>query len=339
MRSLSARVILAALGCVAATSVSMLADVTRGSSVKTIRLTGTVEAVRFSAIRVPQLRGAGGERIVITRLIAKGSQVKKGDLIVEFDPQSQLRAIEDQRAELLDLEEQVTQKRGEQLAERAKDETALRAAENALFLARLEVRKNELLPRIVGEKNQLAFELAQATLLQLQKTAALKRKAAELSLRVLEVRRDRSLVMFRQAERNLDRMSVRSPIDGLVVYRNFWRNGRMGDPMEGLELGPGTVVADVIGTDAMRVRVKANQADVNLLRIGQTATIRLDAYPGRTYQARLDQLAPSAVTSTYSSRVRTFATTFRFTHLDDLVMPDLSAAVDVEVELGQPGVP
>jgi multidrug efflux pump subunit AcrA (membrane-fusion protein) len=82
----------------------------------------------------------------------------------------------------------------------------------------------------------------------------------------------------------------------------------------------------------MRVRVRANQADVNMLRTGQAATVRLDAYPGQVYLAQLDQLAPGAVTSAFSPKVRTFAATFRFIHADHLVMPDLSAAVDVELE-------
>ena len=49
--------------------------VTRGTFVKTVRLNGLVEAVQFSSIRVPQLAGAGGQQLVITRLAPKGLQV------------------------------------------------------------------------------------------------------------------------------------------------------------------------------------------------------------------------------------------------------------------------
>jgi HlyD family secretion protein len=127
-------------------------------------------------------------------------------------------------------------------------------------------------------------------------------------------------------------MSVRSPIDGLVVYRSLWRGGQLGDPQEGLELWPGSSVADVVGADAMRVRVKVNQADVDLMRLRLPAIVRLDAYPDRAYPAELEQLAPIAIPGGFSTVVRTFTATFRIAKGDAMLMPDLSAAVDVEID-------
>jgi HlyD family secretion protein len=82
----------------------------------------------------------------------------------------------------------------------------------------------------------------------------------------------------------------------------------------------------------MRVRVKVNQADVDLLKVGHQASVQLDAYPGHKYQARLDQLAPVGVAGTFSPKVRTFTATFTIDGTDATLMPDLSAAVDVELD-------
>jgi HlyD family secretion protein len=82
----------------------------------------------------------------------------------------------------------------------------------------------------------------------------------------------------------------------------------------------------------MQVRARVNQADAPLLRPGQRATIELDAYPGRRYTGRLATVAPAAVTSVLSSRVRTFAATFVVIETDRTLLPDLTAAVDVELE-------
>lgn len=306
--------------------------VTRGTFVKTVRLNGLVEAVQFSSIRVPQLAGAGGQQLVITRLAPKGLQVRAGDLVVEFDRQNQLRTAQDKRAEWLDLEEQIRKKRAEQLAARAKDETELKAAENTVALAKLDVQKNEVLPRIEAEKNKLTLEAAQAKFTQLQETFALKRKAAEAEVRILEVRRDRAGLTMRQATQNAEKMAVKSPIDGFIVYRNVWRSGQMGDPQEGLELWPGFALLDVVGASSMRVRVKVNQADVDMLRVGQAASVRLDAYPGQVYTAKLDSLAPIGIAGAFSPKVRTFSATFTMSQTDATLMPDLSAAVDVELE-------
>ena len=324
---------LAEMGAVhAQPSSSPASTVTRGTFVKTIRLNGLVEAVQFSAIRAPQIAGTQNGQMIITALAPKGTRVKKGDLVIEFDRQNQLRLAQDKRAEFLDFEEQIRKKRAEHLAQQAKDETELKAAENAVALSKLDVLKNEVLPRIEAEKNRLTLEANQAKYAQLQETFALKRKASDAEARILEVKRDRASLAMRQAEQNAEKMAVRSPIDGLVVYRGIWRGGQIGDPQEGLEVWPGLAILDIVGASAMRVRVKVNQADVDLLRVGQQAAVQLDAYPGHQYQARLDQLAPIGVAGSFSPKVRTFTATFTIDGTDATLMPDLSAAVDVELD-------
>lgn len=307
-------------------------SVTRGTFVKTLRLNGLVEAVQFTAIRAPQIAGAQGQQMIITTLAPKGTRLKQGDLVIEFDRQNQLRTAQDKRAEWLDFEEQIRKKRAEHLAQQAKDETELKAAENAVALSKLDVLKNEVLPRIEAEKNKLTLEASQARYTQLQETFALKRKAAEAEARILEVKRDRAALAMRQAEQNAEKMAVRAPIDGLVVYRLIWRGGQPGDPQEGLEVWPGLALLDIVGSSAMRVRVKVNQADVDLLRVGHQAAVTLDAYPGHKYQATLDQLAPVGVAGTFSPKVRTFTATFTIDGSDATLMPDLSAAIDVELD-------
>src|SRR5207237_10290934 len=81
---------------------------------------------------------------------------------------------------------------------------------------------------------------------------------------------------------------------------------------------------------AMRVRPRISQADVDYVRIGQRARITLDSYPTGQFTGRLDQLSVIGATSGLSSRVRTFLAMFTIDGADPHLMPDLSAAVDVE---------
>jgi HlyD family secretion protein len=302
-----------------------------------LRLHGLVEAVDFYSVMVPRVTGTGQggpNRLTIVRLAPKGALVKKGDVLVEFDRQLQVRAALDKRAEFLDLEEQIRKKEAEQRSQRAQDETSLKSAENAVSLAKLEMIKNPMLPRIEAEKNTLNLEAAEARYAQLQKTVALKQKAAEADLQILVVRRDRAESAKLHAERNSEKMLIRSPIDGLVVLKSIWKSGQMGEPQEGEELWPGSAVLDVVGPSAMRVRVKVNQADLGLLRVGASATVTLDAYPGKTYPARLRQVSPIGVAGQFSPKVRSFMALFDIDGSDPQLAPDLSAAVDVDVTHG-----
>jgi HlyD family secretion protein len=304
---------------------------TKGTFARILRLNGLIEAVESVTVQAPRLAGAGGQQLIITQMAPKGAHVRKGDLVIEFDRQQQQRNALDKRAEWQDLDEQIKKKRADQAAQDAKDATELKKAESDLQLAKLETLKNDMVPRIEAEKNTLSLEAADAKVKQLRKTLALKRASADADIRILEVRRDRLAIVVRQAEQNADRMSVRSPIDGLVVYRQLWRGGQMGEPQEGLEMWPGSALIDVVGSKAMRVRAKVNQADITHLKTGLFANVTLDAYPTKTYRARLDQLTPVAVASSFSNKVRNFTAIFTIDDTDPMLTPDLSAAVDVEL--------
>ena len=94
-----------------------------GPFVRSLRLTGIIESVRYHNVAAPRLvgvTGPGANTLIITKLAVNGAEVKPGDLLVEFDRQSQLKAAFDKRAEYRDLEEQIRKKRAEQEQTRAR---------------------------------------------------------------------------------------------------------------------------------------------------------------------------------------------------------------------------
>jgi HlyD family secretion protein len=305
-------------------------EVQRRDVTHVLRLHGTVEPESAVAVVVPRILGQNVTALVVTRLIANGSRVSAGDTLVEFDRQAQLDLALEKKAEFRDLEEQVHRKVAEQTELRAKDDTALKTAENALALAVLEVGKNDILPRIEAEKNLLLREAAEAEVTQLRRTYALKVAAAKAEVRTLEVRRDRARRAWEHAERNAERLSIRAPIGGLVVLRSIWKGGRMGEPQEGEEVRTGLGLLDVVAEGAMRIRAKLNQSDLAGLEVGLPADVSLDAYPSRRYRARLERLSPVA-TPGMSDKVRSVLAQFSVEGRDAVLTPDLSAAVDVRL--------
>ena len=236
--------------------------VTRRDFTKSVRLSGTVEAVEATTISTPRLAGQNNQSLVITALVRPGSIVRKGDPLVEFDRQDQLKNALDRRVELNDLEQQIRKKDAEAGAARAKDDSEIVQAENSQSRAQLEMLKNEMLPKIQAEKNAQALEEAQAKLKQLKTTYELKRRAAEADLRILQIRRDRAENAMRQAESNADRMSIQSPIGGMAVLRSIWKSNNMAEVQEGEEVRSGMPIVDVVNPASMRVRAKVNQADI-----------------------------------------------------------------------------
>jgi HlyD family secretion protein len=309
--------------------------VARGPFVKTLRMTGLVESIRFHNVAAPRLVGAtgpGSNTLIITKLMPNGSNVVPGQLLVEFDRQNQLKAATDKRSEYRDLEEQIRKKRAEQEQARAKDDTELSVAANAVENARLELKKNAYLGRIDQEKNEQRLEEALAKQKQLITTFDLKRRAAQADLRILEIQRDRAYKAMKSAEDNATRMVVTSPIPGMVVLRMVWRMNTQVEIQEGEEARPGMPIMQVVDPEAMLARVKVNQSDVHLLQVGQPAKISLDAYPELQFEGRVEHVAPVGATSMLTTRVRNFVATVSIKGSHPKLMPDLSAAVDVELE-------
>jgi len=296
-----------------------------------LRLHGLVEAVQFFNLIAPT--GVQGQ-LTIVHLAPKGTHVKKGDVIVEFDRQAPLREAIDKQAEWKQFEEDIRKKQAEMNLQEAIDDTALKTAENDLALARLETTKNDVLPRIDAEKNTLALQAAEARLPSLRRSIDLKRKAAAAELEILTVKRDRAARVRDRAVATAEALLVRSPIDGLVVPRTMWKNGSMGEPEEGDDVWPGFAMLDVVSPGAMRVKVKVNQVDVHRMKVGMPARITLDAYPGRSYPGRLAQIAPIATPGQYSAKLRTFGAIFAIEAQSAEIAPDLSAAVDISLEEG-----
>ena len=309
-----------------------VATVERRDFVRALRLTGTVEAVQSYTIAAPRLAGQQIGELTITQLAPSGTQVKKGDLLVEFDRQDQIKNSMDKKAEYLDLVDQIKRKQADQDAARAKDETDLKQAEDALETANLEMRRNEVISHIDAEKNKENLEQAQATLKQLRETLNLKRLAREADLKALEIQRDRSHATMLFADLNAEKMSIHAGLDGLVVLNNIWMGGQMREVQEGDQVRPGVPFMQVVNAGTMEVRARVNQADVSNLRVGLPAEVRLDAYPELDMKGTLEQIAAIGTESQMSDKVHTFAVLFSVHGSDAKIMPDLSAAVDVELE-------
>ena len=306
--------------------------VARREFVRSTRLSGTVEAVESTTVNVPRIAGQNSNSLVIMRMVRPGTAVRPGDLLVEFDRQEQVRNAFDRRAELGDLEQQINKRRAQEAAATATDDSALKQAESALERARLELVKNEMLPKIQGEKNQLAFEQADATLKQLRATYELKRRAAAADIKILVIRRDRAETAMKHAEANAEKMLINSPIAGVAVLKTIWKGGNMAEVQEGDEVRSGFPVVDVVNPASMRVRARVNQADMIDLRAGQPVDVGLDAYPDLHFSGTITQISPLGVPSSLSNKVRTFIVLVAVNGSHPKLMPDLTASLDVQIE-------
>lgn len=301
---------------------------------RTIRATGTIEAVRAYTVQAPRIEGqAQGpqSRLTLVRLAPNGTKVKEGDVLAEFDRTSQVDAAREAKAKYEDLAQQVRQKAAENRSEAEKRSLEVRQAEADLGKAEIQLKKGPVLSDIDRMKNEEKASSARARLASLKKSDASRKTAEAAALRILELQMQRQKVALERAERNADRLVLKAPIAGMVALENIWRNGSMGAAQEGDQIWGGQALLKIFDPAQMQVRAFISEPDRAVLKPGTLALVNLDAYPDAAFQATFDSASPVA-TSAMGSPIKNFAARFRLAQADSRLLPDLSAAVLIRAE-------
>jgi hypothetical protein len=295
---------------------------------KEVRATGRVQAVRAFTIATPRIQGQSGRQTLVD-LIPNGTNVKEGDLVAEFDRSQQLDQARDSKAKFEEIANQIEQKRAAADQDRATRLLEIQKADAELQKARLQLTKGPLLAEIDRLKNEVKASDAETRLASLRKSHDYRVKSEDASIRVLELQRERQKIAWERAEKNAERLVLKSPIGGMVSHETIWRNGNMGKPQEGDQLYNGEPLLKIFDASEMEVRVNIGEPDGAVLHPGVKALVYLDAYPGVSFQATF--LASSPVASApMGSPIKTFTAIFKLEQKDARLLPDLSAAVVVE---------
>src|SRR5438445_6538497 len=130
-----------------------------------VHTTGELRASHSMMLSAPQV---GGGALQITHLLRTGTPVKKGQIVLEFDPSEQQYKLEQSRSELEQAEQEITKAKADAAVQAAQDKVALLKARFDVRRAELEVQKNELVSTIDAKKNQLALEQANRALAELE---------------------------------------------------------------------------------------------------------------------------------------------------------------------------
>jgi len=294
-----------------------------------IRITGALEAVHSSKVLVPQIFGQGGP-MTLTRLIPNGSEVRLGDLVAVFDSTQQADNARDAQAKFDDLSHQVDQKSAQNRADAEKRAADLRQAEADLAKARIELQKGPTLSEIERLKDEVKLKSAGEHVVSLRQSMASHDKADAAALRILELQRDRQQVALERARNNMAKLELHAPLAGVVAHQNLYRNNSMGHAQEGDQLYRGQPIVSIFDPTEMLVRCAVGEPDGAALAPGAKATVYLDAYPNLTLPAHFEFASPVA-SSALGSPIKTFGAVFKLDKSDPHLMPDLSAAVVIDV--------
>jgi HlyD family secretion protein len=263
-------------------------QVKRGDLDLKVEADGELRATHMIALTAPPV---GGAALEITRLSHTGLAVKKGDIVIEFDPSEQRYKLEQNRSELLQAEQEIIKAKADAAVLAAQDKVALLKDGFDVRRAELDVQKNELVSAIEGKKNQLALEQAKRVLAELEQDMQSHAASGQATIYLAREKRNKAKLAMDQAQQNIAKMHVPAAIDGLIsIEKNHESSGgfffggmTLPDYREGDQVEAGSSIAEVIDSRAMEVSAKIDERDHSNIKAGQSADVEFDALRGQIF--------------------------------------------------------
>src|SRR5438874_430141 len=267
----------------------------RKTIVQTVTATGKVQPETEVKIS-PEVAGE------ITELpVEDGQAVKKSDLLLRIKPDSYRALLEQQEAAIsaakaTNLQQKATMLKAEQDLKRAEDIFAKKTISIQEYNAA-----------------QAGYDIAKNTY--------------ESSLHDIEG----APAASSQARDQLSKTTILSPIDGTITILN----SKLGERLVATGQFAGTEVMRVADLTHMQARVDVNENDVVNVKVGDKASVKVDAYGDRKFHGTVYQIANTGTTTGAGTQeeVTNFQVKIRIDDHDVLLRPGLSCTADIETDM------
>jgi HlyD family secretion protein len=262
--------------------------VARGNLTLTVTANGTLQPTR--AINI----GSELSGTVLKVNVDVNDKIRKGQVLVELDTAK--------------LNDQILRSRASLAAANAKvAQTAATVSEAKASLARFEE-----VARLSGGKVPSKAEMDAGR-------AALARALADETSARAGVA-DAQAAMSTD-EINLSKASIRAPTDGVILTRSVDPGNAVAASLQAVTLF--TVAEDLA---QLRLQVYVDEADVGSVKVGQSASFTVSAYPSRKYPAQITRVAYG---STITDNVVTYLTYLDVNNSDLSLRPGMTASATI----------
>jgi HlyD family secretion protein len=251
-------------------------------------------------------------------LCPEGKYVHAGDTLVVFESAKYVISTDEAHSAFLVAKAQLEQKQNDLEAQKAKEEAAR--------------QRYESLPELAKKGFVMDSEVQQAKLAwqELQSTT----RSSQAEVKAAQANVDRAQNAADQEMRKLREGVMLAPRAGLVVYATS------GTPEDSKKISVGMVpfqgqdLMYLPDVSSMLVDTEVGEIDLAKVRVGETAAVMLDAYPGVQFKGEVVTVANLAKrkinrTSGKQTGAKVFDVTVRVVANDPRLKPGLSATVEI----------
>jgi len=237
--------------------------------------------------------------------VDEGVRVTKGQFLLQIDPRNLRTAVQRTEASLAAARSNTEQVR---LALESARVSLKQAEEN--YKRQQDLWKGGLTTRETLERAENDLKVRQADL-----------RSQEQNVRTMQLRMESESATAASARFDLSKVRIESPIAGIVTRRNIEEGETV---VIGTMNNAGTVLLTIADMSVIQAEVEVDETDIPSLRLGQPATVTIDAMPGQTFTGNVTEIGNSPIQAT--GNASTQATNFK-----------VVVTLDREIEEVRPG--
>ncbi|MBG6075545.1 efflux RND transporter periplasmic adaptor subunit [Polaromonas sp. CG_9.11] len=263
----------------------------RGTPVQLVSVarTGIVQSVVATGrLNAPARMDIGAEVTATVRevRVREGDRVKAGDVLLRLSDAEARAALQQARAALTEARGRATQQAtvAAPVASQAvvQAEAAFTAAQREHQRARDLVAQGFFSQQKLDDARR-ALDMAKSAL-QSARVQAQANQPSGIEHTLAAARIDQALAAVGVAEARLARLTIASPVDAIVLTRSV-EPGSMAQP--------GHVLLSLAAQGGTRIDANVDEKNLRLLAAGMPARAVADAYPGQSFDAQLNYIAPA----------------------------------------------
>jgi len=245
------------------------------------------------------------------------TEVKAGQLLARIDPESFQYKLRQVQADLDAARASVLNAQANALAVNAAVSRAsvdLAEAQRGLQRNQELVAQNFISPAQLETSRALVASQSESV-----KAARAQAQVAQAQIASAQATVQQRAALVAQAKIDIERTEIRSPVNGVVIKRSIELGQTVAASLQAPEL---FVIAQNLND--MQVQVSIDEADISRVRLNQPASFTVDAFAGRNFEGRVNQVRKAA---TNTQNVITYIVIVGFSNTEARLLPGMTANV------------
>lgn len=218
-----------------------------------------------------------------------GDIVKQGQVIAQIDPTDFVQKVREIEAKVAQAKAQLTElETGTRTEELRQAEEAVKQAQSRFENAKLQRERIEALYKreVISKKERdtadMEFTVAEAQLASSQQQLNLLRQGARQEVRDATQAKLREMEAILEQERTrLQNAKIVAPFRGEIT-RKYVDAGAL--------VSPSTPLVNLVHTETLKIVANVLEKDIPLLKPGMKAKVRVESYPDRIFEGRVERI-------------------------------------------------